>query len=559
MPHSPLYLRSLRKSRTKRVVLDRMPTHRKIRIGGVRKRLPVSYFWKDVINTGRFVHPVTGEKFEVTQERIDGWIKKYDRMRKAGIEIPTPVDHSDKASDNRGFVVGARRKGDKLQLLHQVIGEDAVKLAVRNRCSVFIEPDFKDEHGRNWGEVIAHSAFTPKPVISGQGEFVPFAASRSGGRTSKVPIFYQSRNDVARNNKRRIKLSKAVDAAKPEFSVGDTVTLVDGTTGTVKKAVDVTAYQIEDDNGDTLPWEIEDDLTAEKPQKLSRGRSMKKKNKRSALSPKQLKKARKILNLEDDVELSDSEILSRLISANKLRKAAANGLGEDDETADDEEEDDDDVLDENEDLNEDEDDDEEDDDEAGAVDSEDEDEEDDDEDEEETEDDDEASARKSGKGSRRQRLLAKRRQRKVRELAGSVGSLSRVPKNTDPATLSLLKRSLKTERRRAIERGAITPEVDEMIADLLFTKGKPNGLALSRVGGSNEPLAFRLYDILRKNKPTTVSRGERSPSQERLALSRSEPGGVKGEKKELAALREEVRKTMQGQKKPGKQNAAKLD
>ena len=182
MPVGPLYLRLAGKARTVRTRSSRLRTHRKVRIGGVRTRVPVSHFWKDVIGVGRFRHPVTGQTFEVDQARIDRWIAKFRRMREAGIEIPTPVDHSDRAEDNRGFVVDARRVGGKLQLLHEVVGEDAAKLALRNRCSVFIDPDYTDEHGKRWGEVIAHSAFTPKPVISGQGEFVPFAASCLGIR-----------------------------------------------------------------------------------------------------------------------------------------------------------------------------------------------------------------------------------------------------------------------------------------------------------------------------------------------------------------------------------------
>lgn len=538
----PLYLRLAGKARTVRARPPRLPTHRTVKVGGRRTRQPVAYFWKDVIGAGSFIHPVTGQRFRVTPGRIDAWVRRYQRMRRAGIEVPTPVDHSDRAEDNRGFVVGARRVGDRLQLLHQVVGHDGVKLAMRNRCSVYIDPNFVDERGREWGEVIAHSAYTPKPVISGQGEFVPFAASRAAGagRSRKVPVFYLPRSSAVKRTTRRAKLmlSKAVDPVDPAFEVDDEVTLEDGTTATVLEAVDATAYRLDVDGEEQ--WQIEDNLTAagddegdDEQVQLSRGRTMKrtkKKNGKTSLSPKQVKKARKLLNIEDDVEISDAEILQRLLSQSKLSKAVRAGLDDDDE------EDEDDVdLDEEED---DEDGDDEDDDDDVDEDEEGDDA-DDDEDEEGDEDKDDEDDDVDDRARSRKRLLAKRRKRKVRELAGT--ALSRVPSGADAATLALLKRSLKTERRAAVKAGAITPDVDDAIAKLLFTKGKPNGLALSRMAGSDDPLAFRLYEILRRNKPVPVNGNGRTGSQA-VALSRRTPGKKGDEAAELKDLQREVRK-----------------
>lgn len=166
------------------------PTHLKLKVGGEEKEVPVAYFWKDSIQAGQYVHPGTQQKLSVDAARIDGWVDKFHQMRAAGIEIPTPIDHSDKAKDNLGFVVDAKRTGDRLSLLHQVIGEDAAMTALRNRCSLCIEPDYVDERGKSWGDAFTHSAFTPVPVVSGMGSFVPFAASRD--RQSETPIFYLS-------------------------------------------------------------------------------------------------------------------------------------------------------------------------------------------------------------------------------------------------------------------------------------------------------------------------------------------------------------------------------
>lgn len=165
------------------------PTHLPIRVGGKSKKVPVAYFWKDAISVGKYTHPATGQRLKVTPERIDSWVDNFNAMRRRGIEIPAPVDHSDRAEDNRGFVVAMKRNGDTLQLLHQMIGEKGALLAARNRCSVCIEPNFVDEKGREWGESIVHSALTPKPVVSGHGAFRSFAASQVRP-AQKLPVFY---------------------------------------------------------------------------------------------------------------------------------------------------------------------------------------------------------------------------------------------------------------------------------------------------------------------------------------------------------------------------------
>lgn len=166
------------------------PTSIKVTVGGAEKDVPVAYFWKDAIATGDYVHPATKQHLSIDAKRIDSLVEKFHAMRKAGIEIPAPKDHSARAEDNLGFVVDAKRDGDRLSLLHQVVGEDAALCALRNRCSLCIDPDFVDEKGRRWGDAFIHSAFTPTPVITGMGSFVPFAASR--GPAAETPIYYLS-------------------------------------------------------------------------------------------------------------------------------------------------------------------------------------------------------------------------------------------------------------------------------------------------------------------------------------------------------------------------------
>lgn len=138
---------------------------------------PVQRFVKAVIRTGVYIHPTQGWKLEVTPERIDGWVAAFGKMRANGVRVEVPVDHSFKADDNRGFVVDAYREGDRLMMVHELIGQDAIALAGRADVSVWIEPNFKDGKGVQYGEAIIHSSLVQKPVVPGLGAFVPMAAS----------------------------------------------------------------------------------------------------------------------------------------------------------------------------------------------------------------------------------------------------------------------------------------------------------------------------------------------------------------------------------------------
>jgi hypothetical protein len=173
--------------------LENFPTEIEVKVGDTKKKVPVAYFEKNVIDVGDYVHPGTGRKFSITERRLDDWVDKFNRMRAQGRETPCPVDHSNKAEDNRGFVVKMRRDGKTLKSTLQVFGEDGVALAVRNRCSAQFHPYFKDEKGNYYGDAIDHIAFTPIPVIGGQGPFVPVAASR--GQQSDYYILSASNNN----------------------------------------------------------------------------------------------------------------------------------------------------------------------------------------------------------------------------------------------------------------------------------------------------------------------------------------------------------------------------
>lgn len=143
--------------------------------------LPAFYFWKDGISAGRYVHPVKKFELEVTPQRIDGWVSNFQKMRANRVEVPIVADHEESAEKTLGYIVDVKRDGDRFMELHQFLGEQARDTGLRNKVSLGIDPNFTDGKGTGYGEAIRHSAMTPVPVASDQGEFVPLAASRGLG------------------------------------------------------------------------------------------------------------------------------------------------------------------------------------------------------------------------------------------------------------------------------------------------------------------------------------------------------------------------------------------
>jgi hypothetical protein len=139
---------------------------------------PATYFWKEMIHAGNYVHPTRGYALDVDQNRLVRWAATGERMLAAGVPIPINCDHSDRARDVVGYVKQFKVDGDQLLGLCQFIGPDAALTAARNWVSVGINPDFKDGEARKWGEAIVHLALTPVPVVPDQGGFL--AAARDG-------------------------------------------------------------------------------------------------------------------------------------------------------------------------------------------------------------------------------------------------------------------------------------------------------------------------------------------------------------------------------------------
>jgi hypothetical protein len=164
-PNIPFKLRSLDLSADSAVApSDNLPAE----VAGS----PASYFWKDMIHTGNYVHPAKNFSLAVDQDRLGRWADIGGKLLSGGVAVPINCDHSDAARDVVGYVKQFKLDGDRLLGLCQFIGDDAALMAARNLVSVGIDPDFTDGQGRLWGEAIVHLALTPVPVVPDQDQFV---------------------------------------------------------------------------------------------------------------------------------------------------------------------------------------------------------------------------------------------------------------------------------------------------------------------------------------------------------------------------------------------------
>lgn len=150
-------------------------------------------FEKDALHIGSYEHPKHGWKLRMTRDRIGRLVQAFALMTKNGVDVEVVVDHKLDAESVRGYTKDMQVGDDGgLMVRLQMRGEGAIELAktVKN-VSVLIDRDFKDGKGRSYGEAITHVSLCQQPVVPGQAEFVPVAASASGAANYPVLTFSQ--------------------------------------------------------------------------------------------------------------------------------------------------------------------------------------------------------------------------------------------------------------------------------------------------------------------------------------------------------------------------------
>lgn len=170
-----------------------LPTSMKIKVGDQVKEYPCAYAWKDCLLPGKYTKHATQQALDFTTadlEEIAATTKEYLRN---GNAIPIPLkDHEEER--NIGYVVDARVQDGRLQLYHQFIGADAALEALRNKVSVKIVGNHIDPKNNKYKRCIVHSSLTGTPVVTGQRDWAPIAASRGEPSAAPVYVFAASRS-----------------------------------------------------------------------------------------------------------------------------------------------------------------------------------------------------------------------------------------------------------------------------------------------------------------------------------------------------------------------------
>lgn len=168
-------------------------------------------FKKDLIREGEYTHPVFEWSLDVDKERLEKRAKHFSQMKTNGVDVEVVVDHSFSADDVRGYCLDMMveqvpdKDGELVWTLFGMLEMrgDGIELAqtVKN-VSIAVDRNFKDGEGRNYGEVLSHIAIVQQPVVPGQDEFMPIAAS-GASRPDGIPIMVKK---LSRSND--MKLSK---------------------------------------------------------------------------------------------------------------------------------------------------------------------------------------------------------------------------------------------------------------------------------------------------------------------------------------------------------------
>jgi len=136
-------------------------------------------YWKELIYVGQFQKKNTevDMRFAVTETDIAHWVKTFNQFRERGIDVPVPKDHSMDVEDSRGLVSAMEKRTDsqgRVGLFGRIDfrDEEAAKLSVTAKVSIFVPPSYTDQHGNTYAHPIRHVALTDYPVINQLDGFI---------------------------------------------------------------------------------------------------------------------------------------------------------------------------------------------------------------------------------------------------------------------------------------------------------------------------------------------------------------------------------------------------
>ncbi len=161
---------------------------------------------KELIHAGTFVKD--GQEFRVDGAALRHWKRTFDAMRRRGVEVPVPVEHTRDPERRRGTVV-------EMELGTNLRGEPALfgvfefrdGEAPLSSVSIYAPPSFTDGLGTRYVRPITHVALTDYPVVPGLDPWLPLAASRSAPLERDADA--RRREAEARRRKYRLQLLTA--------------------------------------------------------------------------------------------------------------------------------------------------------------------------------------------------------------------------------------------------------------------------------------------------------------------------------------------------------------
>lgn len=165
-------------------------------------------FKKDLIQVGTFLHPQRKEeRIRITKKRMEKWIANFQRYKANGGDIHIPIRHTEDPRDNAGWLEDMMIEDDKLFGILEITDEDIVKKVESKSIkdvSISISPDFLDEKGNKYDEIIDHIALTVIPQIRGQGPFVKLESGEFEALEEEKPA-----DELGDKEKDKLSLSKS--------------------------------------------------------------------------------------------------------------------------------------------------------------------------------------------------------------------------------------------------------------------------------------------------------------------------------------------------------------
>lgn len=153
-------------------------------------------FRKRILKCGNYIYPENGQKFSITPRNLDQFVQTFHEMRRDGIEIPVPKDHSLRVEDNTGYVKEMRRRGDYLEADVEFINDKEAENAQKGGVSVWIPPKFQNAK-KSYKRPIMHVSLTSYPMIPDLGKFdLVCAVFTPNGEKGKISMLSPAMQSV---------------------------------------------------------------------------------------------------------------------------------------------------------------------------------------------------------------------------------------------------------------------------------------------------------------------------------------------------------------------------